>query len=217
LLLVADYSAFALLLIAGLAHLFTTDNLRAVEIVASAVLLLFIAGLSSLLLLGLWRPAVLHRLLLWIQRAAERAARLLRRKSFLPDGWAEHSTAEFSQAAASIKAHPERLVRTYALAMAAHLVELLTLFMLFRAFRAPVHPGVLVSGYAVGILFWLVAITPSGIGVVEGLMALVLTSLEVDGAAATLIALSFRGLTFWLPLAIGFILLRRSRSFGAAR
>ena len=41
------------------------------------------------------------------------------------------------------------------------------------------------------------------------------TSLDVPTAKATVVALAFRGLTFWLPLAIGFLLLRRVKSFGA--
>ena len=216
LVLVADYSAFSLVLIAGLAYLFATRNLRFYEVIAAAILLLFIVGLSAILLLGLWRPNVLHRLLTWLQCTLQAIAARFHRRSFLPDDWAERNAAEFSDAALSIKQHPQRLARTYALAMTAHIAELMTLFMLFRAFHAPVHWGVLVAGYSVGILFWLVAITPSGIGVVEGVMTLVLTTLGVHSAAATLIALSFRGLTFWLPLLIGFVLLRRSRSFSGA-
>jgi uncharacterized membrane protein YbhN (UPF0104 family) len=45
-------------------------------------------------------------------------------------------------------------------------------------------------------------------------MTLVYTSLNVPAAEATAVALAFRGLTFWLPLAIGFFLLRRLKSFG---
>jgi uncharacterized protein (TIRG00374 family) len=213
LVLVADYSAFSLVMISGMIVLFATRNLHAYEVIAAVILLVFIISLSSILLMGLWRPARLGRLLAWLQRTLTRIAARFRRRSFLPDDWAARNAAEFSQAAAAIKLHPERLARTYALAMAAHLAELLTLFMLFRAFRAGIHPGVLVAGYSVGILFWLVAITPSGIGVVEGVMTLVLSSLGVPVEKATLIALSFRGLTFWLPLTIGFFLLRRSRSF----
>ncbi len=213
LVLVADYSAFALVMISGMVVLFTTSNLHAYEVIAAVILLVFILSLSSVLLLGLWHPATLGRLLGWVQRTLTRLAARFHRHSFLPDEWAVENAAEFSQAAASIKEHPERLARTYGLAMAAHLAELTTLFMLFRAFRTVMHPGVLVAGYSVGILFWLVAITPSGIGVVEGVMTLVLSSLGVPVEDATLIALSFRGLTFWLPLTIGFILLRRSRTF----
>ena len=213
LVLVADYSAFAVLLIIGMTYLFVTRNLHFFEVFASVILLLFILSLTVVLLLGLWRPAALHAFLNWVQARANNIARRFNRRPFLGDDWAVINAAEFSEAAAAIKAHPKRLAATYAAALGAHLLEMTTLFMVSQAFHAHIHPGVLVAGYAVGILFWVVAFTPSGIGVVEGVMALVLTTLGVSGEAATLTALSFRGLTFWLPLLIGFFLLRRSRSF----
>jgi phosphatidylglycerol lysyltransferase len=117
-----------------------------------------------------------------------------------------------------ITAHPGRLSRTLAVALSAHLVDLASLYVLFLAFHEPVGIGVLVAGYAMGMLFWIVSITPQGIGIVEGMMALVYTSLGVPAAQATVVALAFRGLTFWLPLLIGFILLRQVKTFaGAAR
>ncbi len=216
LVLVADYSAFAVLLILGFGYLFLTKNLHIYEVIAAVILLLFILGLTVVLLLGLWRPSALSAVLTWLQTTANRIAARLRRRAFLPEDWAGRNAAEFSQAAAAIKAHPRRLGKTYGAALLAHLLEMTTLYMLARAFGAHLHPGVLVAGYAVGILFWLVAITPSGIGVVEGVMALVFTTLGVPGEQSTVIALAFRGLTFWLPLVIGFVLLRRSRAFRKA-
>jgi phosphatidylglycerol lysyltransferase len=71
----------------------------------------------------------------------------------------------------------------------------------------------LVACLSIGVLFWIVAITPQGIGVVEGTMALVLISLGVPAEKSTVIALSFRGLAFWLPLLIGFLLARRLPTF----
>jgi lysylphosphatidylglycerol synthetase-like protein (DUF2156 family) len=43
--------------------------------------------------------------------------------------------------------------------------------------------------------------------------ALVYTSLKVPAETATAVSLVFRGLTFWLPLLLGFILLRRVKTF----
>ncbi len=217
LVLAADYSGFAVLLIAGLAYLFATRHLYAYQIIAALILLAVIAGLSGVLVLGLVRPAVLRRLLGWVQNTLLRLATRLNRRPFLRDEWAEHSTAEFNDAAAAIKAHPDRLARTYFMALLAHLLEMTTLFTLFEVFRVPVHPGVVVAGYSVGILFWLVSVTPSGIGVVEGVMALVLTTLGLSLSQAAIITLAFRGFTFWLPLTVGFILMRRTRSFGGVR
>jgi phosphatidylglycerol lysyltransferase len=72
-----------------------------------------------------------------------------------------------------------------------------------------------VAGFAVGLLFMVVTPIPMGIGVVEGVMPLVYISLGVPGEAATVVTLAFRGLTFWLPFFIGFLLLRRVKTFGA--
>jgi uncharacterized protein (TIRG00374 family) len=214
LVLAANFSAFTLVLIVGLVYLFLHHNLQTYEIVGAAVLLLIISSLAGVLLLGLWQPDWLRRLLGWLQRTVNRLAVWLRRPPLLTDDWADQNAAEFTEAAAAIAAHPQRLSRTLAVALAAHLVDLASLYTLFLAFHQPVGFGVLVAGYAMGILFWIVSITPQGIGVVEGVMALVYTSLNVPAAKATAIVLAFRGLTFWLPLAVGFFLLRRVKSFG---
>jgi len=71
-----------------------------------------------------------------------------------------------------------------------------------------------VAGYAMGILFWNVSPVPQGIGVVEGVMVLVYTSLGINGFVAASIVLAFRGLNFWLPMLLGFILLRQVKIFG---
>jgi hypothetical protein len=88
-------------------------------------------------------------------------------------------------------------------------INLLMLCLLFLAFRSPVSFGVLVAGYAVGTLLVIIAITPSGLGPVEGMMILTYSSLGVPPETATLITLLYRGMTFWLPLAAGFLAMRR--------
>jgi hypothetical protein len=95
------------------------------------------------------------------------------------------------------------------------LVQLSVLLALFRAFNQQVGTGALIAGYAIGVLFWIVSITPQGIGVVEGVMTLVFTSLGISPVKSALITLSFRGLVFWLPFAIGFLSLRRLKTFRA--
>ncbi len=213
LVMVADFTAFLIILLTGLVYLFTHHNLKYYESIVAIILLLVIGTMTSFLLLGLWRPEWLQKLLTWVQRFANRIARLIRRPNFLDDAWVENNRAEFTEASIAIAAQPGLLIRTIGIAFAAHLVNLTTLFFLFMAFHQKVHFGVLVAGYSMGILFWIIAITPQGIGVVEGMMTLVFASLGVPIERATVIALSFRGLTFWLPLAIGFILLRRLKTF----
>ena len=215
LVLATDFGAFTLVLIVGLLYLFLYHDLKSYEVAGAAILLLIVGGLTGILLLGLWGPDWLSRLLGWLQRTANRLADWVRRPALFAEDWADRNAAEFASAAAAIAAHPWRLGRTLAVALVAYLIDLASLYTLFLAFHQPVGLGTLVAGFAVGIMFWIVSITPQGIGVVEGIMALVYTSLGVPAARATVIALAFRGLTFWLPLVIGFFLLRRLKSFGA--
>ena len=99
LVLVADYSAFAVLLIIGLFYLFLTKNLRFYEVIAALALLLFILGLTLVLVLGLWRPAALRSLLARVQSTALRLAAFLRLKAPMSADWADRNAEEFSQAA----------------------------------------------------------------------------------------------------------------------
>jgi phosphatidylglycerol lysyltransferase len=215
--LIADFSAFTLLLIPGLIYLFIEHDLKVYEIVAAVILLVMTIGLSGILLLGIWRPLWLHRLFGWAQRSANWLFGRLHRSLSLAEDWAQKNAEEFNQASAAVASHPSRLMRTIGVALVAHILDLATLRILFLAFHQPIGLGTLVAGYAIGILFWIVSITPQGIGVVEGMMALTFTSLGIPGAVAATVALAFRGLTFWLPMLLGFFAVQRIRTFGEPR
>lgn len=206
----ADFATFAVVLLAAFAFLYSHHELHSYELVAGGGLVLVIAGWGGLLVLGLVRPGALRRGLEVLRRLADKVAGRLRRPSPLAADWAERSTHEFAEAAASCSSQPGRLAGVLLTALVAHGVDLLSLAALFRAFGQPIGAGALVAGFAVGILFWIVAVTPQGIGVVEGAMALLYTSLGVPAATATAVALAFRGLTFWLPMLLGFLWLPRS-------
>jgi hypothetical protein len=213
LVLVADYSVFALLLPSSLTFLFLRGDLKAYEVVSAILLLLFISGLTGMLVLGFWQPGWVHRLFGWGQRATNRVAGWLRRPALLAEDWAARNAAEFNAAASAVTAYPRRLARTVGVVWAMWSVNIASLYALFLAFYHPIGLGVLVAGFALGTLFWILAITPQGVGVVEGVMVLVYTSLGIPAAQATVIVLAFRGLSVWLPLVIGFLVLRRIRSF----
>jgi len=213
--LIADFAAFALILIPGMIYLFIEHDLKLYEITGAVILLLLTLGLSSILLMGIWKPDWLHRLFDWSHQTANWVFGRLNRSLSLADDWAQKNAEEFNQASAAVAAHPSRLVRTVGIAFLAHLVDISSLYILFRAFNQPIGLGILVAGYAVGILFWIVSITPQGIGVVEGVMALVFTSLGISGAVATTVVLTFRGLTFWLPMILGFFAVQRLQTIGA--
>ncbi len=213
--LIADFTAFVFILVPGLIYLFYEHDLKSYEIIAGIILLMVIAGSSAILLLGIWKPARLDRVFGWFQHAVNGVAQKMRRSSPLSEDWARENAEEFAQASQAAAGSPSGLMRTVAVALLAHLLDITTLYILFRAFDQPVGLGVLIAGYAVGILFWIVSITPQGIGVVEGVMALTFTSLGINGAVATTVVLAFRGLTFWIPMLLGYFAVQRMQLFGA--
>lgn len=209
----ADLVMFAVVLSIGMAYLFTQHDLKTYETVGALLLLGLIGGLSGVLMIGLWLPSLLHGILQWLQEAASKLAYRFQRRPLLPDDWAEKTASEFAGAASAVRAHPRRLANTLFAALAAHALDLATLYVLFFAFRHSIDFGPLVAGYDMGILFWIVSPTPEGIGVVEGVMMLVYTSLDVPGSMALVVSVAFRGVTFWLPLLLGFFVIRKTESF----
>jgi phosphatidylglycerol lysyltransferase len=212
--LIAELTSFTLVLSAGLIYLFQQKDLKSYEVIGALLLLAIVIALTGVLLMGLWQPSLLHRLLDWLQRIANRLSVRINHELIIPVGWAEQNTSQYIEAAHAILQNPVGLARTFLVALANHLVDIASIYVLFLAFHQPQGPGVLIAGYAIGILFWVVSITPQGIGVVEGVMTLVFTSLGVPAVQAAIVSLTFRGLTFWLPFLAGFLLLRKTRTFG---
>jgi len=210
----ADFGAFALILTGGITYLLMRHRLKGYEIAGTAVLLAITCSLTGALLLGLWRPMLLRKLLDTVERGANGLAKRVHKEALLHDGWAARSASDFSRAAKAIGDHPERLAFTIGIALLAHLINIASLYSLFLAFHQTIELGPLVAGYAMGILFWNVSPVPQGIGVVEGVMALVYSSLGIHRTVAVLIVLAFRGLNFWLPMLVGFFLLRKVKIFG---
>ncbi len=214
--LIVSYSAFTLILLVGMGYLFVQHDLKVYETISALVLMAATIGLTGVLLLGLWQPLRMRQVLGGIQGTVNRLAGWFRRPALLTNDWTERNATEFIEAAQAMATRPARLGLTLAVALAAHLVDLASLYVLFRAFQYPITFGPLVAGYAMATLFLIVSPTPMGVGVVEGVTPLVLISLGVPAAVATVVVLAFRGLSFWLPMFIGFFLLQRLKTFSPA-
>lgn len=211
--LLADFSSLSLLMVASLIYMHFLGSLAAYQVVGAGIQITLALVLSASLMLGLWWPALLLRLLHGIQRLADGLARLMRKPAFLPQGWAEQNAEELTDASRSIARHPSHLARTFLLMLLADLLAMIALYLLFVAFHTPISLGAVAVGYVVGILFWMVPLTPQGVGVVESAMTLTFISFGVAGVPAAAITLAFRGLIFWLPMLLGFVLLRKVKTF----
>jgi len=84
--------------------------------------------------------------------------------------------------------------------------DMLTLYLLFVAVGHAVSPGVLLAGYGLPLLLSKVTFLPGGVGIVEGTMAALYNGLGVPGGVTVVVVLTYRLLSFWLPLVAGLAL-----------
>lgn len=210
----ADLVTMLPFILAGVGALFLHRELELLGAIGGGIFALYSLLLCVALVLAGWRPLLLRGLLGRMERLINRVGAWFRRPAMLAEDWAERTASQASTAAAAIPATPQALAVTLGIGLILHIVHLGGLCLLFPAFHQPVDLGALVAGFALGVIFWVITPIPQGVGAVEGIMALVFVSLGIPEPRAFVIILAFRGLNFWLPLLIGGILLRSTRSFG---
>lgn len=203
-----DYLVFLFVLALGLLILFRRNDLDPAEIAASGVMLAIAAGLGFLLYLGSRSAEALGNALAWMARIVNRVVRPFIHREYLSETRAHEFAHEM---AGDLKSLPEKVHNLgipflYSFASKALLMGIL--LSIFIAFQVPFSAGTIIGGFAISYLFLVVSPTPSGVGIVEGIMPLALSSLRVPWSDAVIITLAYRGITFWLPLGVGAVAFR---------
>jgi uncharacterized protein (TIRG00374 family) len=206
--LLLDEASFLCVLAVGIAVLIRRNHLHAGEISAALILLAVACCLTFLLLLAYRSPAALGRALARAARVINTLVRPFIRRDYLSEARAHDFAAEVSEGLGSLPASPNNLLRPFLLSLANKVLMMGILVCSFLSFDVPFTAGTIVGGFAIGYLFLIVSPTPSGVGVVEGVMPLALSTLGVNFSEAVIITLAYRGVTFWLPLAVGALALR---------
>jgi hypothetical protein len=201
--IITDYTAFLCVLALGLIVLFRRHDLDATEILASAIMFFIAATLAFLLYLGSRSEVRLGNALARIARFFNRLAYPLLRRDYLSEAKMRNYAREMAE---DLRALPERsrsLIKPFLFAFANKTLLMCVLTVIFLAFRVPFSAGTIIGGFSITYLFTVVSPTPAGIGIVEGVMPLALSSLNVQWSQAVIITLAYRGITFWFPLGVG--------------
>jgi uncharacterized protein (TIRG00374 family) len=83
------------------------------------------------------------------------------------------------------------------------LLDAASLWVFLRAFGNSVFPIDLLVAYGLANILAVIPITPSGLGVVEGVLIPTLVGFNVPKATAILGVISYRLINFWLPIPVG--------------
>ncbi|HLA24812.1 MAG TPA: lysylphosphatidylglycerol synthase transmembrane domain-containing protein [bacterium] len=201
-----EYGALLPVLLIGMAVLRLHRDLAPASLIALALFYAIALGTAGLMVWGVARPETAAQRLTeatnWLRRTVRGVGGLL------PAPAVARFAGEIQAILVLARRRPARAVRPLLHAALLQAIALGLLDAIFSALGFRLAPAVLVAGYAVGTIFMLVSITPSGAGIVEGAMTVTFTSLGVPLEAAASATVLFRLYTFWLPMLAGFITLR---------
>ena len=203
-----DYLGFLCVLALGLMVLFKRNSLNSAELIASGVLMLLAIFIGTILFLGMRSTDALASFLAWLARLVNRILHPILRRPYLSEGRAREFAHDAREGLKEIHNNPESLLVPAGLALSNKVLLISILLLMFLAFNVPISLGTLIAGFSVAYLFFIVSPTPAGVGIVEGALAFALHSMYIPLSAAAVIALSYRGITFWIPMAFGGIALR---------
>jgi uncharacterized protein (TIRG00374 family) len=202
--LLLDQAAFICVLAVGFIILVRRNDLDAGKLTASVILIVSAIGYTFILYLGYRSEKRLGDLLASIARFLNRIVNFLfRKENYLSEVRAHRFAHEVAEGFAGLTERPTSLVRPVMWGILSKVLLMGVLLCAFLAFDVPLSAGTIVAGFCIGYLFLIVSPTPSGIGIVEGIMPLALTSLSVDWSQAVVITLTYRTVTFWLPFGVG--------------
>jgi len=203
-----DYIAFLVVLTLGLIVLFRRNDLHPTEIAASLVMVAIAAGLGFLLYLGSKSDQALGNALAWMARLVNRVIRPFIHRDYMSEARSHEFAQEMAKDLSTLPERYRSLVKPLLFAFLNKTLMMSILTASFLSFEIPFSVGTIIGGFSISYLFLIVSPTPSGIGIVEGIMPLALYSLRVPWSQAVIITLAYRGITFWFPLGIGAIAFR---------
>lgn len=198
-----EYAGFLAVLALGLVVLVRRHNLTTVEIIASALMALLALGLGALLYLGAYSGPLLAKVLTALARGINKLLWPLLHRPYLSEARARTFGMDAGEGLRTLRQQPHAVFLPAVLGVTSKLLQVMILWLVFLAFHVPYSPGTIVGGYAIAMLFMIISPTPSGIGIVEGILTVALNSLNVPLGAAAVITVAFRGITLWLPLLLG--------------
>jgi len=207
-----DYAGFLMVLALGLIVLFRRDKLQVPELAASGVLLLMAMIIASLLYLGMYSEQKLGRFLASGATFINKIARPLQRdktRDYLSVDRAFTFAHDIADGMCELRGKPRKLILPLLLALSSKALLIIVLLFVFLAFGVPPSLGTLIAGFSIAFLFMIVSPSPSGVGFVEGALTLALASFYIPLSDAAVITIAYRAITFWLPLLIGMVAIRR--------
>ncbi|RJQ13866.1 UPF0104 family protein [Candidatus Parcubacteria bacterium] len=202
------FFTFFLVLTASLVDLFFANQLTSIHVLASIFAFLFVVGISLFLVFTFFNRDKFKKILSFILRPVD---------GIIKRFGARSQNGESARSVLQTEVLSHELQETFRMlpragkymwvatgwSLAAHLLDILSIYFLFLAFNFNASLGIVVGGFVLASVFGFVSFIPSAVGVFETSMSLVYTSLGIPFNVSVLVSLAFRSLAFWLPIPLG--------------
>ncbi len=212
--LLFDYLGLIGILLVGLVILIRRNDLTLVVILASAALIALALLFAFLLNLGMQSAVALGNVLAKMAHFVNQLLRPFIHREYLSEARAHEFAHDAADGLIKMRSEPKSMLLPLFLAFTNKTALIIILTLMFLAFRVPISIGTVIACFSIGYLFVIISPTPAGIGVVEGALTLALTSMYISLEDAAVITLSYRGITFWLPMLVGMVSLRALEKVG---
>jgi uncharacterized protein (TIRG00374 family) len=212
--LLFDYLGLIAILIVGLVVMIRRNDLSIVVILASAALVGLAMLFTYLINLGMQSAVSFGNALAKIARIVNRIMRPFIHREYQSEAKAHEFAHDAAEGLILMRSQPRSILLPVLFAITNKTAQILILTLVFLAFRVPISIGTIIACFSIGTLFVIISPTPAGIGVVEGALTLALTSMYISLGDAAVITLSYRGITFWIPMLVGMISLRALEKVG---
>ncbi len=137
----------------------------------------------------------------------ERAVRVVRRVvSRIPRvraDAAEHLVRSLGSSVRNLRSDPQRMLRALSWAAVNWLLDAASLWCFLAALGHYVNPVVLFAAFGIANVAAAVPLTPSGLGVIEVVLPLLLAGAGITRGIALLAVIGWRLVNFWLPIPFG--------------
>ena len=203
-----DYAALLFILLLYFIVLIRHNTKDASQLAASSILLILAIGMAILLYLGYKSASQLGQILAWLAHQVNGFLRFFIHRDFLSEENAHLFAREISEGITLIRGKRKELVWPFLFSLNNKALLICIMAFTFLTAGTPFTVVSVVGGVSIANLFLIVSPTPSGVGVVEGMLPIALNMLTVPWGASILVTLIYRAITFWLPLLVGIIAFR---------
>lgn len=204
------FAAVFVISVIGFVTMWVSGHMNTVFLVGGLLLAGVLVVLSSLFFIGHFKPRILYRVFLLLEKLLNKVLGVVNRS--MKVGWGRTTAHSFIATSNLLAANPKGTAITVAYASFSAILNMACLVAIGYAFGFE-NVEALVAAFAVAAISVILSPTPQGVGVVEAMIAAILTAYGCSVATAAAIALVYRGIMFWIPFCIGAVMLSQSGFF----